>query len=65
MILRTESIEQRIRDIKNELHSLESLKEAHEDSDIHIITEQQDVLFNEQQKLTNLLDSYFDSIIGL
>ena len=65
MILRPESIEQRIRDIKNELHSLESLKEAHEDSDIHIITEQQDVLFNEQQKLTDLLDSYFDTIIGL
>jgi hypothetical protein len=65
MILQPESIERRIRDIKNELHSLESLKSAHEDSDMHLITEQQEVLFNEQQKLTDLLDSYFDTIIGL
>ena len=65
MILQPESIEKRIRDIKNELHSLESLKDAHEDSDMHLITEQQEVLFNEKQKLTDLLDSYFDTIIGL
>jgi hypothetical protein len=60
-----ETIEKRIRDIKNELHSLEFLKQAHEDSDMHLITEQQEVLFNEQKKLTDLLDSYFDTIIGL
>lgn len=65
MILQPETIERRIRDIKNELHSLESLKNAHEDSDMHLITEQQEVLFNEKQKLTDLLDSYFDTIIGL
>ena len=65
MILQPETIERRIRDIKNELHSLESLKSAHEDSDMHLITEQQEVLFNEKQKLTDLLDSYFDTIIGL
>lgn len=65
MILQPETIERRIRDIKNELHSLESLKIAHEDSDMHLITEKQEVLFNEKQKLTDLLDSYFDTIIGL
>lgn len=63
--MRTEIIEQRLQTIKNELHSLDSLRDAHDDTNIHIIEEQQDVLYNERQKLTDLLESCFDDLIGL
>jgi hypothetical protein len=61
----TEIIEQRLHTIKNELHLLDSLRDAHDDTNIHIIEEQQDVLYNERQKLTDLLESCFDNLIGL
>ena len=63
--MRTEIIEQRLQTIKNELHLLDSLRDAHDDTNIHIIEEQQDVLYNERQKLTDLLESCFDNLIGL
>jgi hypothetical protein len=63
--MRTEIIEQRLQTIKNEIHSLDSLRDAHDDTNIHIIEEQQDVLYNERQKLTDLLESCFDNLIGL
>ena len=63
--MKTEIIEQRLQTIKNELHSLDSLRDAHDDPNIHIIEEQQDVLYNERQKLTDLLESCFDDLIGL
>ena len=63
--MRTEMIEHRLQTIKNEIHSLDSLRDAHDDTNIHIIEEQQDVLYNERQKLTDLLESCFDNLIGL
>ena len=63
--MKTEMIEQRLQTIKNEIHSLDSLRDAHDDTNIHIIEEQQDVLYNERQKLTDLLESCFDDLIGL
>jgi hypothetical protein len=63
--MKTEMIEQRLQDIKNEIHSLDSLRDAHDDTNIHIIEEQQDILYHERQELTFLLESCFDNIIGL
>jgi len=61
----TEQIEQRLQNIKNEIHALDSLRDAHDDTNIHIIEEQQDILFHERQQLTFLLESCFDDLIGL
>ena len=63
--MKTHIIEQRLQTIKNELHLLDSLRDAHDDTNIHIIEEQQDILYNERQKLTDLLESCFDDLIGL
>jgi len=63
--MKTEQIEQRLQDIKNEIHSLDSLRDAHDDTNIHEIEEQVDVLLHERQKLTFLLESCFDDLIGL
>ena len=63
--MKTEQIEQRLQDIKNEIHSLDSLRDAHDDTNIHEIEQQVDVLYHERQKLTNLLESCFDDLIGL
>lgn len=63
--MKTHIIEERLQTIKNELHLLDSLRDAHDDTNIHIIEEQQDVLYNERQKLTDLLESCFDDLIGL
>jgi hypothetical protein len=63
--MKTHIIEERLQTIKNELHLLDSLRDAHDDTNIHIIEEQQDVLYNERQKLTDLLESCFDNLIGL
>jgi hypothetical protein len=63
--MRTEMIEQRLQTIKNEIHSLDSLRDAHDDTNIHIIEEQLDVLYHERQNLTFLLESCFDNLIGL
>ena len=63
--MKTEIIEQRLQVIKNEIHSLDSLRNAHDDTNIHEIEEQIDVLLHERQKLTDLLESCFDDLIGL
>jgi hypothetical protein len=63
--MKTEIIEQRLQVIKNEIHSLDSLRDAHDDTNIHEIEEQIDVLLHERQKLTDLLESCFDDLIGL
>ena len=63
--MKTEQIEQRLQDIKNEIHSLDSLRDAHDDTNIHEIEQQVDVLYHERQKLTDLLESCFDDLIGL
>lgn len=63
--MRTEIIEQRLQTIKNEIHSLDSLRDAHDDTNIHELEEQLDVLYHERQKLTFLLESCFDDLIGL
>lgn len=61
----TEQIEQRIQDITNEIHSLDSLKDAHDDVNIHIVEDQINSLLTERQSLTELLESCFDNLIGL
>ena len=61
----TEKIEQRLKDINNEIHSLDSLRDAHDDTNIHEIEEQVDVLLHERRDLTYLLESCFDEMIGL
>jgi len=63
--MRTEIIEQRLQTIKNEIHSLDSLRDAHDDTNIHELEEQLDVLYHERQNLTFLLESCFDDLIGL
>lgn len=60
-----EQIEQRIKDIKNEIHSLDSLKNNHDDVNIHQIEDQIDKLITERESLTDLLESSFDKLIGL
>jgi len=63
--MKTEQIEQRLMDINNEIHSLDSLRDSNDDVNIHIIEEQIDSLLTERQKLTELLESCFDELIGL
>jgi hypothetical protein len=63
--MRTEIIEQRLQDIRNEIYSLDSLKEANDDVNIHVIEEQINSLLTERQSLTDLLESCFDNLIGL
>ena len=63
--MRTEEIQQRLQDIRMEIHSLDSLKEANDDVNIHIIEERINELQQEKYNLQDLLDSCFDQIIGL
>lgn len=63
--MRTEIIEQRLQDIRNEIYSLDSLKDAHDDVNIHVVEEQINSLLTERQSLTDLLESCFDNLIGL
>ena len=58
-------IEQRLQDIKNEIHSLDSLRDAHDDTNIHIIEERINELQQEKFNLQDILDSCFDQMIGL
>jgi archaellum component FlaC len=60
-----EQIEQRIKDIKNELHSLDHLRDAYDDTNIHEIDNQIDTLITERESLITLLESSFDKLIGL
>jgi hypothetical protein len=63
--MKPEQIEQRLQDIKNEIHSLDNLRDAYDDTNIHEIEEQVDILLMEKQHLSDLLDSCFDELIGL
>ena len=63
--MRTEIIEQRLQDIKMEIHSLDSLRESHDDVNIHIVEDQINSLLTERHSLTDLLESCFDNLIGL
>lgn len=63
--MRTEQIEQRLQDIRMEIHSLDSLKEANDDVNIHTIDERINELQQEKYNLQDILDSCFDEIIGL
>ena len=63
--MKPEIIDERVRAIKNEIHSLDSLRDAHDDTNIHELEEQIDVLYHERQSLTILLESYFNEMIGL
>lgn len=63
--MKTEQIEQRLRDINNEIYFIDSLRNAHDDTNIHELEEQIDVLLHEERDLTFLLESCFDQMIGL
>ena len=63
--MKTEQIEQRIKDITNQIYVLESVKDMYDDTNIHEIEYQQEGLINEKYKLTALLESCFDELIGL
>ena len=63
--MKTEVIEQRLRDITNEIHSLDSLKDDYDDTNIHEIEHKQEVLINERYHLTFLLERCFDEMIGI
>jgi hypothetical protein len=63
--MRIEQIEQRIQDIKNEIHSLDVTKEAYDDVNVHSIEDQIDSLIKERNSLIDLLESSFDNMIGL
>ena len=63
--MRVEDIQYRLQDIRMELHSLDSLKEANDDVNIHTIDERINELQQEKYNLQDILDSCFDQIIGL
>jgi len=63
--MRTEQMEQRLQDIKNEVYSLDSLRECNDDTNIHIIEERINELQQEKFNLQDILDSCFDQMIGL
>tara|TARA_R110000868_G_scaffold264540_1_gene523179 strand:+ start:245 stop:436 length:192 start_codon:yes stop_codon:yes gene_type:complete len=63
--MRIEQIEQRIQDLKNEIHSLDGLKESYDDVNVHVIEEQIELLITERRSLIDLLESSFDNLIGL
>ena len=63
--MRTEEIQQRLQDIRMEIHSLDSLKEANDDVNVHIIEERINELQQEKYNLQDILDSCFDNLIGL
>jgi ferritin-like metal-binding protein YciE len=63
--MKIEQIEQRIQDIKNEIHSLDGAKESYDDVNVHCIEDQIDSLIQERNSLMQLLESSFDNMIGL
>lgn len=63
--MKIEQIEQRIQDIRTEIHSLDGLKNNYDDVNIHVIEEQIDSLITERNSLMELLESSFDNLIGL
>lgn len=63
--MKIEQIEQRILDLKNEIHSLDSLKDSYDDVNTHSIEDQIDYLIQERNSLIDLLESSFDNMIGL
>jgi len=63
--MRVEDIQYRLQDIRMEIHSLDSLKEANDDVNIHTIDERINELQQEKYNLQDILDSCFDEIIGL
>lgn len=63
--MRIEQIEQRIQDLKNEIHSLDGLKDSYDDVNVHVIEEQIELLITERRSLIDLLESSFDNLIGL
>ena len=63
--MRVEDIQYRLQDINNEIYLLDGLREESDDTNIHIIEEQVDVLLHERRDLTYLLESCFDELIGL
>jgi prefoldin subunit 5 len=63
--MRTEEIQQRLQDVNMEIHSLDSLKDAHDDVNIHIIEKRIEELQEEKFNLQQLLDDCFDEMIGL
>ncbi len=60
-----EQIEKRIQDIRNEIHSLDSLSASSDDVNIHCIEDQIDALNKQKNDLQLLLDLSFDELIGL
>jgi hypothetical protein len=63
--MKIEQIEQRIQDIRTEIHSLDGLKNDYDDVNVHVIEEQIDSLLTERNSLMKLLESSFDNLIGL
>jgi hypothetical protein len=63
--MRTEEIQQRLQDIRMELYSLDSLKSANDDVNIHVIEERIIELQEESYNLQDLLERCFDNMIGL
>ena len=63
--MRTEEIQQRLQDVNMEIHSLDSLKNSHDDVNIHIIEKRIEELQEEKFNLQQLLDNCFDEMIGL
>ena len=63
--MRVEDIQYRLQDIHMEIHSLDSLKDGYDDTNIHIIEERINELQQEKYNLQDILDSCFDQMIGL
>jgi len=65
IIMKPEIIEQRLKDIRNEIHSLDSLRDGNDDVNVHIIEDEIELLQVEQCTLEYILDNHFDNLIGL
>lgn len=63
--MKIEQIEQRIQDIRTEIHSLDCLKDSYDDVNTHSIEDQIDYLIQERNTLMQLLECSFDNMIGL
>lgn len=63
--MKIEQIKQRIQDIKNEIQSLDGVKNNYDNVNIHVIEEQIDSLIQERNSLMELLEYSFDNMIGL
>jgi len=61
----TEEIQQRLQDIRIEIYLLDRIKDSDDNVNIHIVEKHINELQQEKYNLHDLLESYFDNMIGI